>query len=262
MFQDEILAQHLAEHGRRLLGDGGEGDGGDDAAEALRAGRRVVEGGMVEGEAERGQRLAAAGRHVQREEAGRHRGLGPHMREDAGAQDGELALRLAEAGDLRPEAVPEGRQAGGEARPVAIRLRAAAGQDIETFRRLAVGIDQGAEQHAAEQGQLEREEIPLRRQAEALRKQIRQVERQHHAPGGIEPFDETVARDAGRKIGLVRAAMVRQAGMVTGHHRCHQLRHDPVLVPAGHGERAFGFRHQQGSAGRRMVDPDPVIRQP
>ena len=90
-----LLAQHLAEDPRRLLDDGGEGDGVDDPAMALFS--------MVEREAEGGKRLATSRRHREGEQARRQRRLAANVSKNIAAQriDG-AALGTARHVVLKP----------------------------------------------------------------------------------------------------------------------------------------------------------------
>ena len=91
MLQNNVVAQHLAEDRGGLVDDDGEGDGVDDPLVPMRP-------GVVEREAERGERLAAAGRHRQREEAGRIAGARTDMVEDFRAQAVDRRIALAQLG--------------------------------------------------------------------------------------------------------------------------------------------------------------------
>jgi hypothetical protein len=62
VLQHVFVAEDVSEDGGGLVDDRRERDGAEDSAVPARA-------GMIEGEAERGQRLAAACRHCEREEA-------------------------------------------------------------------------------------------------------------------------------------------------------------------------------------------------
>ncbi len=87
--------QRRAKHRRRLLDDRDIRDHVDHPLEP-------VGDGVIEREGERGQRLAAAGGHGQREQAGFVAGLGAHMGEDAGALGVDAALLgRAEGGQMR-----------------------------------------------------------------------------------------------------------------------------------------------------------------
>src|SRR5688572_579068 len=85
--QHDIVTQHAAEDRGILVYDGGERDRKYDPLMAVRP-------GVVEREAERGQRLAAAGRHRQGEEAGRIGRARTYMIENVCAQSVDRRLRI------------------------------------------------------------------------------------------------------------------------------------------------------------------------
>src|SRR5690606_10985490 len=95
-----------------------EGNGADDTAMAMPE-------GMIERETERGERLAATGRHREREEAGLPVRAVPHMRQDLAAHPAKGVLRRAEAGNIRVETRNEIVQQACQWRPAPIRLDAA-----------------------------------------------------------------------------------------------------------------------------------------
>ena len=147
MLQHDVVAQHVAEDRGGLVDDGGERDGVDDPLVAVRP-------GVVEGEAERGERLAAAGRHGQREEAGRIAGARTHMIEDFGAQAvdrASAALRILPI--CRSKASIETGQDGLQRGPFAVDL-ASLDPRIEPLGVLEIGIDEAGEDHPPQEGEL------------------------------------------------------------------------------------------------------------
>src|SRR4029077_8133476 len=79
MLKYDIVAQDFAEDRGCLIDNGCEGYRRNDPFETV-----VL--AMVESKSERGERLTAAGRHCEREDAGRFSGAASHMGEYLGAQ--------------------------------------------------------------------------------------------------------------------------------------------------------------------------------
>ena len=75
VFENSVVAEDLAEDVGRLVDHRREGDGVDDAVEPVGT-------SVLQREGERGQRLAAAGRHRQGEQALRVTGAGTDMGEN------------------------------------------------------------------------------------------------------------------------------------------------------------------------------------
>lgn len=99
----------------------------------------AVDTGVIQREAERGQRLAPARRHVQREEAGRHAGFAAHMGEDAAAQLVDRQGLARRRRHLSVERFEETRQAGLKRQPIAI-LPPLSDTLVEALRRLEIRV--------------------------------------------------------------------------------------------------------------------------
>ena len=242
--QRDALAQHALEHLHRLVDDRGEGDGVDDAPQPVAA-------GVVEREAERGERLAAAGRHGQGEHAGRLRGLRPDMRQHLGADRADAASPPGgEARHMRLVAREELGQQGLERRPVPIALPAF-GAVVEGLRRQEVGVDQAGEQHPAEQAELEAgfsgvDPEALRHEPAKWRIELLPPHRVRLREIALQPL---VERD-------LAAEAVRQPRMMSGDRIGDELGQQPV-------SRRLDEVESEASAGGRVVRaanvPEPAL---
>ena len=146
MLQHDVVAQHAAKDRGSLVDDRGEGDGVDDPLVPVRL-------GVVEGEAERGERLAAAGRHGQREEAGRIAGARTHMIEDLGAQAVDLRVRCLHLAHVPVERLIETGQEGLQRGPFAVDF-ASLDPRVEPLGILEIGVDEAGKDHSPQEGEL------------------------------------------------------------------------------------------------------------
>ena len=138
--------------------------------------RKPVRAGVVEGEGERGQRLAAAGRHGEREQARRLRGTRADMGEDARTLPVDLAFPA-----LRRQVRIQPRRQVGERRPRLARFAADEPLGLEE-----VGVDQAGEQLSGEKAELEAlsaiAQLEMRRCRQACR-------RRRHLGPAVEGLD-------------------------------------------------------------------------
>ena len=146
VLQHDAIAKDLAKRRRRLIDDRRERNGVDDAPQpvALR---------MLQREPERGERLAAAGRDGQREDAGRSSGHVANMRQDFGAEGVYRAVG-GHGGHMGVETRDKVADNGVQGRPLAIRWRRVA-RGVESLRCKEVAVDKAREHHPAEQAELE-----------------------------------------------------------------------------------------------------------
>lgn len=143
MLEHVRVAQRFAEDAGRLLDDRRVGDDVYHPAQA-------VGDGMIEREGEAGKRLAAAGRHRHREQAGRQCGLAACVRQDFRAQS---IQRGASGGGRQFRHVDIEACAERLDRPMTATLDLLASRlRIELLGREEVRIDQAGKEHASEEG--------------------------------------------------------------------------------------------------------------
>ena len=141
MLQHMLLAQKLAENRRRLVNDRGERNRINDPLVPVLP--RVIQR-----KAQRGQSFAAARRHCQREQTGRHRSLAPRMRENVRPQLVDpLGIRFARKFcHIRRKRRRHLWQNFCKTGPVPI-LRTLVGR-IKRLGIAVIGVDQSREQHS------------------------------------------------------------------------------------------------------------------
>ncbi|MCR6700788.1 MAG: hypothetical protein NVV68_06425 [Dokdonella sp.] len=148
VLEDRVLAEvaeGLAEDAGGLLDDAGERNHIDHAAQPMR--NRVIERPC-----QRGERLAAAGRDGQREQAGQPRRAAAYVSENLGAQRID-ALVSGKAGQMKIE--PFAQRGQCRARPFRTRL-APLENTVVVVGVDEIGIDQAREDHPRQQRELER----------------------------------------------------------------------------------------------------------
>ena len=242
MLQHDLVAQHAAEDRGGLVDDGGERDGVDDPLVAVRL-------GVVKGEAERGERLAAAGRHRQREEAGRIAGARTHMIEDFGAQAVDRRIRIAHFAHMPVEGIDQTGQEGLQRGPFAVDL-ASLDPRVELLGILEIGIHEAREDHPSQEGELKR------RFRSGLSAPIERAGNRPVTSGTISDFQTAIERrfrkafEALGQRGEGFALFVGQPGMMPGNRIRDQFGDKPVI-----GLRCFRQLLHDGRAGGRMIDP-------
>ena len=142
MLKHHIVAEELPEDFGALVDHRGEGNGVHDAAHAMSA-------RMVECEGERSQRLAAAGRHCEREKPSRFGRFAAHMRQHALTKtiDWRLSPKRGFAREFRVGPLDEAGQDRLELRPFPVRGDAL-DPIVEGLGVLEIGIHQAGKQHA------------------------------------------------------------------------------------------------------------------
>ncbi|HWL04102.1 MAG TPA: hypothetical protein VNQ99_04070 [Xanthobacteraceae bacterium] len=168
---------------------------------------------MFQREAERGQRLAAAGRHREREQARRQRRFCIGMVEDGRAQPIHLRVVAAMSGHVAADRAQMMRADGAAARG----HRLAAAADIERLGPQKIRIDQAGEQHPDEEGELKARRDGVRgRKLHAAAEVVEagQAGRMRlPAVIGLKRFDAAVRE---RRARAFAAGAVHQAGMMAG----------------------------------------------
>src|SRR5690625_2369671 len=216
MLQNQVIAQDLPEDGCCLIDHGGEGNGIDDAREAVPA--RVVER-----EAEGGERLPAAGWHREREQASRLACLSAHMGQDLCPQPvyrGWAALSLF-ALHVRVEAGDQLVDDGGQLRPFSITLPSL-DLVVEGFRVAKVGIYETREDHPAQKGELEANPLGVELNG---RQEIPQIRRKLFLPLLVERL-EGLLQALGQSC--AGAYPVRQARVMSRDRISNEFGRDPV----------------------------------
>ncbi|OJY01541.1 MAG: hypothetical protein BGP07_12975 [Rhizobiales bacterium 63-22] len=201
--------------------------------------------GMVEREAKRGQRLASARRHGQREQARRLCGARPHMVEDMSAQAIEFGVASAFRRHIGVELGKEMRQAILKQRPVAVGFEAFE-RLVEIFSVLVIRIHQTRKEHPGHDGKLKRRalfvglsDIPDKGRDEAFR-----VGDQFLLPDIVQRFEFFFQPTV--EAGGVDRVTVRQSGMMASDAICDHFS-DGFVVPA------HEIAEHKGRAGSRMI---------
>nr|WP_284540040.1 hypothetical protein [Pleomorphomonas sp. T1.2MG-36] len=218
VFENSVVAEHLAEDVGRLVDHRREGDGVDDSVEPVGT-------GMLQREGERGQRLAAAGRHRQGEQALRVTGAGTDMGENVGPQpiDRVVGRRGYLLRHIGVEAGNEAGQQIGQTRP-----RAVDGPpfdtSVELLGVLEIGVGEAGKQHAAEHGEREAPlavgiELPVRSKAFQQRRDVARPRRIKTTE--IELGEACIER-------VTVAGPVGKPGVMAGDGIGHEVGHQPV----------------------------------
>ena len=146
---------------------------------------------MVECEAKRGQRLAAARGHGQREEARRQRRLRTDMRQHLGPQQVQVGLGR-ERRHMRIEGRAQPRQQALQGRPAPVR-RAPLKPGVEGFGIAEIRIDETGEDHPPGHRQVERAVLVRPQLGDEFGNRRRQIQHRGGGDRGVdgvaEPLD-------------------------------------------------------------------------
>nr|WP_234385100.1 hypothetical protein [Paracidovorax avenae] len=253
-------AQGLAEHGGVLLDDAGERNDEDHALQP-------VADGVVQRESQRGQGLAAARGHGQREQPRGALGALADLAQDVRPQAVDLAGRIAFRRERAQVGVELGAQCG-QGRPGRAGgavVRSAPGLEIEALGVDEVGVHQAGKQHARQERHLEGlprqgllPVLPIELEAGGQRQPGGQGN--VFFPGGMQR-GQVGGRDPVRqRRALPLALPVGQARVVARDAIGHKLPHHAQAL-LGDACAPGGMVHAQGAAAQPRLEGQGVLAQ-